>query len=127
VCERGGGGGGTSSQRGQKRRRQDDCEEDDDDDDEMDDEEEQAHEKEIKQQFTQRVNDKRPCRAPAKILRIAKSSGFCISGHVPNLSGDKAAKALWRRSRRRTRRRRRRKRKRSEIFICQSRYLICHI
>ena len=68
---------------GQKRRRQDDREEDDNDDDEMDDEEEQAHEKEIKQQFTQRVNDKRPCRAPAKILRISKSSGFCISGHVP--------------------------------------------
>ena len=46
-----------SQQRGLKRRRQDDCEEDDDDDDEMDEEEEQEHEKEIKQQFRQRVND----------------------------------------------------------------------
>jgi len=46
----------SSQQRGQKRRWQDD-EEDDDDDDEMDEEEEPEHEKEIKQQFTQHVND----------------------------------------------------------------------
>jgi hypothetical protein len=44
----------SSQQRGQKRRWQDDGEEDDD---EMDEEDEQEHEKEIKQQFTQRVND----------------------------------------------------------------------